>query len=117
MNAIALERELPFAINVDHGTEVTSRALDEWCYLREAKLGSIRPGKPPEDGFVESFNLRPRDEYLNVIEFSRFGQARTVWDTGRHDCLHRRMHGSMAHLTPNEVASITSETGQEAAQL
>ena len=55
MNRIALERELPHAITVDHGTEFTSKSLDECCYLRGVKLDFIRPGKPTENAFIESF--------------------------------------------------------------
>jgi putative transposase len=48
LNEIAQERAaLPYAITVDHGTEFTSKVLDEWCYLRGVKLDFIRPGKPP----------------------------------------------------------------------
>jgi putative transposase len=56
LNEIAQERELPYAITVDHGTEFTSKVLDEWCYLRGVKLDFIRPGKPTENSFIESFN-------------------------------------------------------------
>ena len=53
MNEIALSRQLPYAITVDHGTEFTSKALDEWCYVRGMKLRFIRPGKPTENAFIE----------------------------------------------------------------
>jgi putative transposase len=53
MNEIAKTRQLPYAITVDHGTEFTSKVLDEWCYLRGVKLDFIRPGKPTENGFIE----------------------------------------------------------------
>jgi putative transposase len=53
LNEIAQERELPYAITVDHGTEFTSKVLDEWCYLRGVKLDFIRPGKPTENSFIE----------------------------------------------------------------
>ena len=58
--------ELPTAITVDHGTEFTSKVLDEWCYQSGVKLDFIRPGKPAENGLIESFNGRLRDECLNV---------------------------------------------------
>ena len=57
---VATTHELPYAITVDHGTEFTSKALDEWCYRRGVKLDFIRPGKPTENGFIESFNSRLR---------------------------------------------------------
>jgi putative transposase len=66
LEAARVATELPDAITVDHGTEFTSRVLDEWCYQRGVKLDFIRPGKPTENGFIESFNGRLRDECLNV---------------------------------------------------
>jgi putative transposase len=57
------------AITVDHGTEFTSKALDERAYRRGVALDFIRPGKPVENAFIESFNGRLRDECLNVYSF------------------------------------------------
>ena len=102
MNSIALERDLPYAITVDHGTEFTSKVLDEWCYLRGVKLDFIRPGKPTENGFIESFNGRLRDECLNANEFVTIDHVRAVLEAWRHDYNHHRPHGSLGHLTPRE---------------
>ena len=62
MNEIALDRHLPYAITVNYGTEFTFKVLDEWCYVRGVKLDFIRPGKSTENGSIESFNGRLRDE-------------------------------------------------------
>ena len=67
----ALDRALngtpgPQSITVDHGTEFQSRALEDWAYRRGVQLDFIRPGKPVENAFIESFNGRLRDECLNV---------------------------------------------------
>jgi putative transposase len=70
---------------VDNGTEFTSKVLDEWCYLRGVKLDFIRPGKPTENGFIESFNGRLRDECLNVIEFATLEEARSVLRSWQND--------------------------------
>jgi len=105
MNAIANERELPYAITVDHGTEFTSKTLDEWCFLRGVKLDFIRPGKPTENAFIESFNGRLRDECLNVNEFVTIEEVRTVLDAWRQDYNHHRPHGSLGRLTPIEFAA------------
>ena len=104
LNVIALERQLPFAITVDHGTEFTSKVLDEWCYMRGVKLDFIRPGKPTENGMIESFNGRLRDECLNANEFASLDEARIILETWRHDYNHHRPHGSLGHLTPSEFA-------------
>jgi putative transposase len=60
---VALDRVLPSAhglrlITVDHGTEFMSRALDDWAYQHGVQLDFIRPGKPVENAFIESFNGR-----------------------------------------------------------
>ncbi len=102
LNAIALERALPYAITVDHGTEFTSKALDEWCYQRGVNLDFISPGKPTENAFIESFNGRLRDECLNVNEFATLAEAKTVLQTWRDDYKRRRPHGTLGNLTPCE---------------
>jgi putative transposase len=60
---------IPRSITVDHGTEFTSRALEDWAYQRGVALDFIRPGKPVENAHIESFNGRLRDECLNVHQF------------------------------------------------
>jgi putative transposase len=117
MNAIAREREVPYAITVDHGTEFTSRALDEWCYLRGVKLDFIRPGKPTENGYIESFNGRLRDECLNIHEFATLEAVRAVSEAWRDDYNHRRQHGSLDHLTPSEYAMKGQKIDREASTL
>jgi putative transposase len=87
---------------VDNGTEFTSKVLDEWCYLRGVNLDFIRPGKPTENGFIESFNGRLRDECLNVIEFATLEEARSVLRSWQNDYNHHRPHGSLGDLTPSE---------------
>ena len=78
LNAVACERDLRFAITVDDETEFTSKVVDEWCYFRGVMLNFIRPGKPTENGMIESFNGRLLDECLNVNEFATLDEVRTV---------------------------------------
>src|SRR5205807_9149648 len=80
--AQALERvkeergALPASITVDNGTEFSSRALEAWAMSSNVELCFIRPGRPVENGFIESFNGRLRDECLNVEWFSSMQDAR-----------------------------------------
>jgi len=99
------ESRLPRAITVDNGTEFTSRVLDEWCYQRGVRLDFIRPGKPVENAFIESFNGRLRDECLNVHQFASLAEAQTIIETWRLDYNQRRPHSSLGHLTPNEFVA------------
>ena len=88
LDQAAAQRRLPRAITVDNGTEFTSKALDEWAYRRGVKLDYTRPGKPTDNGLIESFNGRLRDEFLNVNEFVTMHDAREklkAWDQLRDD--------------------------------
>lgn len=111
------DSELPRAITVDNGTEFTSKVLDEWCYQRGVRLDFIRPGKPVENGMIESFNGRLRDECLNVTEFTSIEQARSTLTAWREDYNLRRPHGSLGNLTPSEYAKQGQQRGSEAAKL
>jgi putative transposase len=117
MNEIARTRQVPYAITVDHGTKFTSKVLDEWGYMRGVKLDFIRPGKPTENCFIESFNGRLRDECLNVNEFATLDQAREILGTWQHDYNHHRPHGSLGRLTPSEFAMNGQKTDSGASKL
>jgi putative transposase len=70
------KQSLPESITVDNGSECCSRALEAWAMSNEIQLGFIRPGRLVENGFIESFNGRLRDESLNVEWFSTLDDAR-----------------------------------------
>jgi putative transposase len=92
----------PRSITVDHGTEFQSRALEDWAYRRGVLLDFIRPGKPVENAFIESFNGRLRDECLNVEQFASAADAQAEIEAWRVDYNQRRPHGSLDYLTPTE---------------
>ena len=117
LEAVSAERPLPRAITVDHGTEFTSKALDEWAYRRGVALDFIRPGKPVENAFIESFNGRLRDECLNVHSFVDLAHAQALLDAWRHDYNHQRPHGALGHLTPSEYVERSQQQDPEAARL
>lgn len=102
LDEAALQRGWSKAITVDNGTEFTSKALDEWAWRRGVKLDYTRPGKPTDNGLIESFNGRLRDEFLNVNEFITMQDAREKLKAWQHDYNHHRPHGSLGHLTPSE---------------
>ncbi len=116
LEAVSARRPLPRSITVDHGTEFTSTALDEWAYRRGVALDFIRPGKPVENAFIESFNGRLRDECLNVHSFTDMAHAQRVLDSWRHDYNHKRPHGALGHLTPSEYVQRSQQHGTEAAR-
>ena len=108
--AAALDRAIgsgpaPASITVDHGTEFMSRALEDWAYRRGVALDFTRPGKPTDNGYIESFNGKLRDECLNVHQFADLADAQARIEAWRRDYNEHRPHGSLGHLTPREFAS------------
>lgn len=101
---------IPETITVDHGTEFTSKALEAWAWARNVKLDFIRPGKPMENGHIESFNGRLRDEGLNVNQFLSLDHARQLLEAWRLDYNHCRPHGSLGDRTPAEFVGRRNET-------
>jgi putative transposase len=97
------EREgLPEVIMIDNGPEFAGKALDEWAYRNGVKLQFIRPGKPVENAYIESFNGRLRDECLNEHWFINLVQARKLIEDWRVDYNQVRPHSSLGYLTPEE---------------
>ena len=101
----------PSAAQGDH------RGPRHGVHLEIAELDFIRPGKPTENAFIESFDGRLRDECLNVNEFVSIEDARQRIEIWRQDYNHHRPHSSLGHLTPNEFAMQGQETALETAKL
>jgi len=117
LDQAAIARGMPRAITVDNGTEFTSKALDEWAYRRGVKLDYTRPGKPTDNGLIESFNGRLRDEFLNTHEFVTMQDVRKRLKTWKDDYNAERPHGSLGHSTPSEFAKTRSGQPSKAARL
>ena len=88
------------AIVVDNGPEFISKVLDEWAYRRGVKLDFIRPGKPTDNAFVESFHDKFRNECLDEHYFSNLFEARTIIEDWRIEFNTFRPHRSLKGLTP-----------------
>jgi transposase InsO family protein len=65
LSVVVAERGAPISITVDNGSEFYSRAMEAWAYQYRVQLDFIRPGRPVENSYIESFNGRLRDECLN----------------------------------------------------
>jgi putative transposase len=92
----------PAVITADNGTEFTSKALDAWAHKRGVKLDFIQPGKPTQNGFVESFQGRFRDECLNTQIFHDLDHARRKIRTWKNDYNNNRPHSALGNLAPKE---------------
>ena len=93
---------LPAVITADNGTEFTSKALDAWAFERGVKLDFTTPGKPTENGFVESFQGRFRDECLNAEIFENLEDAKRKIAAWRRDYNRLRPHSALGNLSPRE---------------
>jgi len=104
LERLAKERPLPALLVCDNGPEFTGRALDAWAYARRVQLHFIRPGKPIENAFAESFNGRLRDECLNENWFADLPEARSKIGAWRIDYNEVRPHSALGNRTPIEYA-------------
>ena len=96
----------PEAITIDNGTEFDGKAMDEWAFKRRVRLDFIRPGKPNENAFGESFNGKFRDECLNENLFETLDHARKIIENWRIDYNEERPHSSLKNLTPKEFMEL-----------
>lgn len=110
-------RGLPRSITVDHGPEFEGQVLDAWAYAANVQLAFIRPGKPNENAYIESFNGKFRDECLNEHWFITMAHARQVIEAWRIEYNTERTHSSLANLTPEEYAMKLSKQSQATVSL
>ena len=95
-------RGKPGAIRTDQGPEFTAHALDQWAYRNGVTLKLIQPGKPTQNGYIESFNGKFRDECLNEHWFSTLAEARPIVTAWRRDYNEIRPHSAIGYQTPAE---------------
>jgi putative transposase len=98
------QRAAPEAILSDNGPEFCSRVVDAWAHAERVQLQFIRPGKPVENAYIESFNGRCRDECLNEHLFVTIEEARIELERWRVDYNTARPHSGLGKLTPEEFA-------------
>lgn len=95
----------PQAMTVDNGSELVSKDMETWTYLRRVTLDFIRPGKPVENAYSESFNGKLRDECLNAPLFFSLAEVRQTLALWREDYNTQRPHHSLGGLSPSEFRS------------
>ena len=117
LTAIVEQRGKPKMIVSDHGTELTSNAILAWSKDTCVEWHYIAPGKPTQNGYIESFNGRMRDELLNESLFLGLEHARRAIAAWVADYNTERPHSSLAYKTPAAYAANLSATGLRAALL
>jgi putative transposase len=94
----------PTSIRCDNGPELISAALRDWCRFNGVTTSYIEPGAPWQNGYVESFNGKLRDELLNLESFDSLFEAQVLIEDWRQDYNHYRPHQSLHYLTPAAFA-------------
>lgn len=102
-------RGIPGRILSDNGTEFTSTTILRWCNERGVKWDYIQPGKPYQNGYIESFNGKLRDECLNENWFTSLKEAKRLVEEWREEYNERRPHSSLGGRTPGEMARSEEE--------
>ena len=107
-------RGKPGVIVSDHGTEFTSNAIFSWAKDHAVDWHYIAPGKPMQNGYIESFNGRMRDELLNETLFFGLDHARQAITERVADYNQARPHSSLGYQTPAAFAARLTATGHHA---
>ena len=106
LNRAIAERAAPESITLDNGSEFAGRAMEVWAIETDVQLCFIRPGRPVENGFIESFNGRLRDECLNVEWFPSLDDARRKLAAWRDHYNHSRPHSALDDRAPATFAQL-----------
>jgi len=99
-----LTRGVPKYIRSDNGPEFIPKAICQWLKESGCQTLFIKPGSPWENGYIESFDDKLRDESLNREIFRNGKEAQTIVETWRQEYNNYRPHSSLGYLTPAEFA-------------
>ncbi len=100
----------PGRIQCDNGTEFVSKDVDLWVYSNGVTMDFSRPGKPKDNSYIESFNGKISDEYLNVNWFLSLEDAVKKIEDFRWEYNHFRPHSSINDFTPKEFIILDENT-------
>ena len=102
LERLAKDRGSPVYVRFDHGPEFIAYAVADWCRFNGTDTVFIDPGSPWQNGWIESFNGRMRDEHLNGQVFDSLLEAQVFTEDWRIDYNSNRPHSSHGWLTPVE---------------
>ena len=103
-------RGIPEHIRSDNGPEFTAKAVRGWLNRLEVKTLFIEPGSPWENGYIESFNGKLRDELLDREIFTTLEEAKVLIEQWRRDYNHVRPHSALGYQPPAPEAILTTAT-------
>ena len=104
LDRLVVERGAPAFVRFDNGPEFVAHAVADWCRFNGVGSIFIDPGSPWQNAWIESFNGRLRDEYLNGWRFDSLLEAKVLIEDWRIDYNMNRPHTAHGDLTPNEFA-------------
>jgi len=114
LDRLIQEHGTPLRITCDNGTEFTTNHFDAWAYDRGVFTDFIAPGKPVQNGFIESFNGKLRDECLNASWFNDLSHAQQLLDEWVRDYNEVRPHSALDNLPPiSYLARLTGLKEQD----
>ena len=109
-------RGVPGHIRSDNGPEFVAKAVQDWITAVGAKTAYIAPGSPWENGFIESFKARLRDELLDGEIFYSLAEAKIVIESWRRHYNTVRPHGSLGYKPPAPEVFVPAMATRAAAQ-
>ncbi len=113
---VITQRGRPAAIRCDNGPEFTSRHFLSWCEEQKIRLIFIQPGRPMQNGYIESFNGRFRDECLNANWFLTLSDAKAKIEAWRQEYNTERPHSALGYQSPATFAArLASRGGHDSA--
>lgn len=104
----------PRYLRFDNGPEFIAYAIADWCRFNTVESVFIDPGSPWQNAWIESFNGRLRDEFLNGWQFDSLLEAQVLIEDWRVDYNINRPHSAHGDLTPNEFARAWTTRNQPA---
>jgi len=116
LDRAALFRGYPSVVRTDNGPEFTSRAFMGWAQAHGIRHILIQPGRPMQNGYIESFNGKFRDECLNDHWFATLQQARATIAVWRQDYNEVRPHSSCKRMPPAKFAALHRQNSADATQ-
>ena len=114
LDKVAGVRGAPAFVRFDNGPEFIARAVADWCRFNGVDTVFIDPGSPWQNAWIESFNGRLRDEFLNGWQFDNLLEAQVLIEDWRIDYNENRPHSAHGDLTPSEFARAWTNRNQPA---
>ena len=114
LDRLMLSRGAPTFVRFDNGPEFIAAAVADWCRFNGVGSVFIDPGSPWQNAWIESFNGRLRDEFLNSWQFDNLLEAQVLIEDWRNDYNNRRPHTAHGDRTPSEFAQAWTTRHQPA---